>query len=194
MGALDDITALLLEDESFWCEKASVLYGHSFGALVSFKTGLSLQQMGRPPLGLLVSARRAPHLAATDPLVDLSDQQLLAKLDSFGGVPDAIRHNAEMMEFYLPIIKADLHLNDVTTIGPDEKIDLPLYLYSARADGAATTQELESWKSVTTRNFSHRVFDGGHFFIQESENTFIATLRPLLEMLRSPDDEELIAF
>lgn len=190
----DDIIAAYLHDMAFWQEKPFVLFGHSFGAMVSFMTALALQQTGCAPAAVMVSARRAPHLAATDSYHDLSDHQFLARLDAFGGIPAAIRHDPEMMAFYLPVIRADLSVNDNALTSPDEAIAAPLYLFSARNDGVATVQELAAWKYCTSGSFVHREFDGGHFFIQEQQERFLAALRAIFPVLLSENDEALIAF
>ncbi|MEZ5504516.1 MAG: alpha/beta fold hydrolase [Gammaproteobacteria bacterium] len=192
--SMTDIVSLLMSDATFWSDRKLVLYGHSFGALVSFWTGLRLQQDGLPVQGLLVSARRAPHLASVESYQGLSDNQLVARLDRFGGIPAAIRHDADMMGFYLPVIKADLLVNDAAQTQPDDVIDAPVYLYSGTGDDVASAEELVAWQRCTRRGFTHRQFNGGHFFIQEQQDAFVAAIRTAISALSSEDEEELIAF
>jgi len=189
-----EIVQMLLEQMSVWNEKKLWLYGHSFGAMMAFSTALQLQQLGVRPATLLVSARRAPHLPATETFSDLSDSEFLTQLDRFGGVPAAIRNDPDMMAFYTPIIRADLDLNDRACHAEGAAVDAPLYLFSARYDKAANSQELAAWKHCTRGHFSHRVFEGGHFFIQDDAEGFAACLRSIIQAESHFDDEELIAF
>lgn len=192
--SMTDIVSLLMAETAFWSDKNFVLYGHSFGALVSFLTGLQLQQEGLRMQALLVSARRAPHLASVESYQGLSDHQLLARLDRFGGIPAAIRHDTDMMAFYLPVIKADLLVNEATQTQPGDVIDAPVYLYSGAADAVASAEELAAWQQCTLRGFTHRRFNGGHFFIQEQQDAFVAAIRTAISTLPSEDEEALIAF
>lgn len=192
--SMTDIVALLMSDTAIWSDRKLVLYGHSFGALVSFWTGLQLQQCGLSVQGLLVSARRAPHLAPVESYQGLSDNQLVARLDRFGGIPAAIRHDADMMGFYLPVIKADLAMNDAAQTLPDDVIDAPVYLYSGTEDSVASAEEFAAWQQCTRRGFTHRQFTGGHFFIQEKQDAFVASLGAVISALSSEDEQDLIAF
>lgn len=192
--SIDDICTLLMEQDTVWQEKQLVLYGHSFGALLAFAMALRLQARGVVADAVLVSARRAPHVPARETYGDLSDNQFLVQLDRMGGVPAAIRNDPDMMAFYTPIIRADLQLNDQALFVPTDVIDSPLYLFSARFDRVATHDELEAWRHCTRGRFSHRVFEGGHFFIQDDADGFTACVRSLLSGLSQDDDEELIAF
>lgn len=192
--SIDSLCDMLLEQNTLWQEKPLVLYGHSFGALMAFSMALRLQMQGMVADAVLVSARRAPHLAACDTYGDLPDDRFLAQLDRMGGVPAAIRHDPDMMAFYVPIIRADLQLNDQAVLAPTDVIDSPLYLFSARHDRVATHDELEAWRYCTRGHFSHRILDGGHFFLQDDAEGFTACIRSLLAGLPQEGDEELIAF
>jgi len=190
----DEIVDLFIDQADFFSAKPFVLYGHSFGAMIAFLLALRLQKQGVYPLGLCASARRAPQLESEFNITDLSEEQFLKELERLGGLPEAIRASQEMMDFYMPVIKADLTLNDHAVSAPGQTISAPIYLYSATEDKVATADELTAWKNATTSRFEHKAFEGGHFFIQDSVNEFLASLRTVLATLTQGDDEELIAF
>lgn len=192
--SMQEVISLFTEQQDFFADKNFVLYGHSFGAMVAYHLAQQLQKAGVDDLGLCVSARRAPHLAPQLKITDLSDREFLAELERLGGLPDAIRSSQEMMDFYLPVIKSDLMLNDLAATDPAHAINTPVYLYSATDDKVANQEELAAWKYSTTSRFEHKVFEGGHFFIQDSLAEFMASMRSVLATLTQPDDEELIAF
>lgn len=187
----DELAAGILENESFLKEKPCVFYGHSFGAFMAFDVAYKLQKRGVSLQALCVSARRSPHLKAQTRISDMPETQFLQELDRLGGLPEVIRANEEMMAFYLPIIKADLRLNDDCVADEGARLQCPLYLYSADEDRAADENELDAWRHCSTGPFQHRVFKGGHFFIQDQVESFLGTLRTALSQ---DDDDELIAY
>lgn len=191
---VDEILELFLTQKEFFTDKPFVLYGHSFGSLVAYMLAHRLESQGVATLGVCASARRAPHLDSEMKITSLSEGQFLRELERLGGLPDAIRGNQEMMDFYLPVIKADLKLNDDAKSDDDHRISAPIYLYSATDDKVASTEELVAWKYATTSRFEHKVFEGGHFFIQDRASEFLASIRAVLATLTQDDDEELIAF
>ena len=192
--SLDALLEPLLEQRELFGEKPFLLYGHSFGSLAAFACAVRLQQAGYPARALLGSARRAPHLPAAHIISNLPDDRFLAELDRFGGLPDAIRRDPEMLAFYMPIIRADLHLNDISRLSESERIDAPLYVFSGSYDRVATQVELMAWKNSTRARFEHREFVGGHFFIQDKAEEFTACLRSVISTIMQEPDEDLVAF
>ncbi len=191
--SLQEVLAPLLEHAELFGEKPFLVYGHSFGALMAFALALQLQKRGTQTRGVLASARRAPHLPPQHAHADLPDEPFLLELDKFGGVPAAIRQDRELMAFYLPVIRADLRLNDSAPL-PLEQIDAPLYVFSASYDRAASNSELLAWKQNTRQRFEHREFTGGHFFIQDNMEEFLACLRAVIGTIMQENDEDLVAF
>lgn len=188
------IVDMVLENESYFSEKPFAVYGHSFGALMAYQVAHALELRGIKAKAIFVSARRAPQLQPEVVLTDLSDSRFLMELDKFDGIPAAIRQNQEMLDFYLPIIKADLELNDRTVANSSDKVTAPVYLFSAVDDKVARSDELADWKEMTSSRFEHKVFGGGHFFIQDSDGKFLAYLNRLIAVLTQPEDDDLIAY
>ena len=85
------------------------LFGHSMGAALAYETALVLERTyGRPPIGLLASARRAPHLPGRKPPVHrLPDRLFIEELRRLNGTPREVLDSTEMMGFMLPIVRAD---------------------------------------------------------------------------------------
>src|SRR5204863_4860404 len=84
------------------------LFGHSLGALLAFEVARRMTSAGRPPAHLVVSGRGAPDTA---PALDVpaTDDELLRLIDrAYGGVPDQVRASREILEWFLPILRADL--------------------------------------------------------------------------------------
>lgn len=192
---LDDVIDVLTQEPDWFLNQDYVFYGHSFGALVAFSVAIKLNNINQfEPKGLCVSARRAPHLPARKTVSHLPEPEFIADLNQYGGIPDSIRNNKDMMDFYLPIIRADLKLNDFGQSHPEEQVNCPIHLFSADQDHVANRAELDAWQSVTKAHFKHRIFSGGHFFIQEQEKAFTAALNTSMVTFKQDDDEDLIAF
>ena len=192
--SVDAIVEPLLSQTDLLAGKPLLVYGHSFGALVAYRAAFRLQSGSLQPEAVLVSARRAPHLAPPKRYDHLPKAEFLAELDRFGGIPEAIRRDPEMMDFYLPIIRADLQLNDGYVNSEAEKVHAPVYLFSAQSDRVATAEELDGWRHATYSRFEHKVFEGGHFFIQEDAEGFTACIRAIMHTVLEQNDEDLIAF
>ncbi|WP_067654376.1 thioesterase II family protein [Nocardia harenae] len=159
-----------------------VLFGHSLGALVAFEVARALTAAGHPPLHLFVSGRAAPAQLAALPWIALpaDDMALLDELDRrYGGVPAAVRDNPELLAWFLPSIRADLELLAGYRYRPG-RLHCPITACTGVDDREASPAQLRGWAAETTGPVTTRVFDGGHFYLTESEGALMPLLRALV--------------
>jgi medium-chain acyl-[acyl-carrier-protein] hydrolase len=151
-----------------------VFFGHSMGALVAFELVRTLRAADEaPPVHLIVSAHRAPHLPDRHYAVhDLPDAEIVAKLRRLGGTPDVVLENAELMEMMLPALRADLAVCETYAYSEDEPLSCPITAFGGTKDREVSSVELAEWHRHTRGAFEQRMFPGGHFFLD--------TARPLV--------------
>jgi medium-chain acyl-[acyl-carrier-protein] hydrolase len=150
--------------------------GHSFGAQIAFQLTRALRRKGGPmPRGLIASGSRAPQLPMRRaPMHSMSTPQIIEELRRYGGTPKAVLDNPEMMELFLPPLRADLTALETNRYTPEEPLSLPITALGGRSDHTVTTDELEGWREMTRGPFEAQFFGGGHFYLFESS-------RPLFE-------------
>lgn len=149
-----------------------ILFGHSFGAAISFEVARRLEKMQKPPALLVVSGRPAPNALSQRPSVaKLTDEQFLKRIIEFKGFPPELLENSEFMGIVLPILRADFLVSEQfdrdnrDLISP---ITGPLMALGARSDPWLSQNSLEGWRDYTTGTFSSHWFDdGGHFYIND---------------------------
>lgn len=149
------------------------LFGHSFGGLLAFEVARELERRGRGHLvHLFVSARRGPRLPdSAPPLSGLDDAALLSEVCArYGGIPDAILREPELLQLLLPALRADLEALETYVYEPREILGCPITAFGGVDDRWATTRELQAWQSETTGAFSMRQFAGGHFYLPSAES------------------------
>jgi medium-chain acyl-[acyl-carrier-protein] hydrolase len=159
--------------------------GHSFGAHLALELARGLRRRGAAsPVGLIASGSRAPQMPLRRaPLHDLPTPQLISALRKYGGTPEALLNSPEMMDIFLPILRADLTAFERNVYVHEEPLTIPITALGGRSDHTVAVEEIEGWREQTTGPFSSRIFEGGHFYLFE-------TARPLFEQAVS---EALIA-
>jgi surfactin synthase thioesterase subunit len=176
--SMEPLIEALSEAISPQLEKPFALFGHSLGAAIAFELARSLRTRGRPlPSALFVSGARAPqfrrgHVPPPPP----SDDELLQELKRLEGIPRNLLENQELLEFALPVLRADtaIYRNYMYTSGPP--LDCDIRAYGGYDDKRITRSEIEAWSEQTTRSFSCEMFPGGHFFIRSHEDEFLKAL------------------
>lgn len=164
-----------------WLTRPFALFGHSLGALVSFELARELRRRGASsPQHLFVSARRAPHMPNPDPMHALPDQALIERIRDMGGTPEAVLSEPELMELFLPIMRADAAVNEVEPFVAEEPLSCPITAYGGLDDARARRDELEAWRAHTRAAFRLEMFPGGHFFLRSAQDLLLRSLSTTL--------------
>jgi medium-chain acyl-[acyl-carrier-protein] hydrolase len=152
------------------------LFGHSLGALLAFEVARRLTRARVPPVHLIVSGRGAPDVAPALELPD-TDAELLRHVDLlYGGIPDAVRASQELLDHFLPILRADLELARAYALRPGMALTCPIMAMTGDADPIAPPRELQRWSRQTGAGCELRVHAGGHFYLADRESAALSTI------------------
>jgi surfactin synthase thioesterase subunit len=144
------------------------LFGHSAGAAVAFELASRLCAAGTRPAHLFLSGRSAPHLRDLGAEVrELPDSVLLDELRRIGGTPQEILDDEEVMASLLPLLRADLTLNETYRHDGGQVLDIPVTVFGGRDDQRVDADELSYWQALTTGPFDVGIYPGGHFFLHD---------------------------
>jgi medium-chain acyl-[acyl-carrier-protein] hydrolase len=172
LDALEQCLQPLFEEGPF------ALFGHSMGALVSFELSRRLKRRGgAEPIHLFVSGRDAPHVPdSRPPRHTLADAEFVAELRKYGGTPEEVLREAELMELVLPVLRADFQLIETWVHTPGEPLDIPISTFGGLSDSGTSREGLEAWRSHTRHEFALHMLAGDHFFIQSAEQVLLGQL------------------
>jgi medium-chain acyl-[acyl-carrier-protein] hydrolase len=167
-------------------------FGHSMGALVSFELARQLRRQGLPgPVHMIVSGHRAPQLPDPNPAIhQLPDAEFLAKLRNLGGTPEEALQNPELMELFLPVLRADFAVCETYVYTAEEPLDCSITAFGGNCDYRVSREELSAWQAQSCKSFSLRMFPGDHFFLQSLRVPVLQVLAEDLKKLlrRLPKD------
>lgn len=162
------------------------LLGYSVGALIGFEVTRELARRGQPgPTALFVAANKAPHLRPTrPPLHELSRHELIEGLQRLAGVHNELLDNDELVDVMLPVLRADLSLDETYAYDPGDLLDCPVVAFGGSEDWSTPRPNLEAWREQTTGDFSVAILPGGHFFLDSSRAQFAQALTAEIERLK----------
>jgi surfactin synthase thioesterase subunit len=153
-------------------------FGHSMGALTSFELTRQLRRQQRPlPTQLFVSAHRAPQLPRRqESIYTQPDEEFIQSIKELGGTPEAILQNNELMQLFLPMLRADFELCEVYQHTIEAPLAIPIAAFGGLADKDVPIADLEPWRAQTTASFSMQTFPGGHFYLHPFQKQLLQTI------------------
>jgi medium-chain acyl-[acyl-carrier-protein] hydrolase len=158
-------------------------FGHSLGAIVALEVTRSLSTRHAPmPCHLFVSARPAPHMPLRRvPVLDHSREEIVQWLRQVGGTPELVLENRELMDLMLPVLRADLQIDDTYRSTADPVLTCPLTVLGGHHDEQAIPHELNAWAPYTSNSFALHILQGNHFFpFNESRSAALALVADAL--------------
>ena len=172
-----ELVKRLLPSLAPWLDKPFAFYGHSTGALVAFELVRELRRQQMPlPLHLVVSGARAPHIPEPSPLHHLPKEEFIRELRRFAGTPEAVLEHRELMEIYIPILRADLTIEESYILKEEMPVTTPVTAFYGFEDAEAPKSVMVPWKQYTTGSFDLIGLQGGHFFINTAREAFLSNL------------------
>ncbi|MEU9730616.1 alpha/beta fold hydrolase [Streptomyces sp. NPDC048002] len=173
-GLLDDLSSAIDADGRV----PYGIFGHSFGAIIAYELGRRMVSDGRPkPSTLVVSACRPPHLATPEvPIFDRPDRDFRKRLLEIRGTPPELLENDELMELYIPVIRADYSILDNYRPTSPAGIGCPIVALYGGADEEADGAVMEQWSAYTQSSFVKYEVSGDHFFLHSAEQEIVSRI------------------
>ena len=78
------------------------------------------------PFHLFVSGRRAPQIKPDPPAHNLPEDQFIEKMHSYGGTSEAFFQDQQLLDIFLPILRADFSLNDTYIYTEEKALECPI--------------------------------------------------------------------
>lgn len=150
-------------------------FGHSLGALVGLEVAYRLREQGAgDPVWFGASGCIAPsERTAGEDWLGCDEVSFIEKLRKLDGTPEEFLENRELLELYLPALRADFHLaaNHVPSVRDPLSCRLLVLSGAEDSEVSAPRIKLEAWSREVVGVAQFRVFPGGHFFINEQAET-----------------------
>ncbi|HEY0055302.1 MAG TPA: thioesterase domain-containing protein [Pedobacter sp.] len=145
------------------------IYGHSMGGLLSYLLTKKIIKNGlKAPRHLFITGTLGPsapsRLEKKRSLMGKED--FLQEIKDFGGMPEEILQNDELLDFFEPILRADFTVSESYRHTLTSPFDIPMTVITGSEEDMEI-DEINLWQQETTEPIDFKVLSGGHFFIYE---------------------------
>jgi len=147
--------------------KPYILFGHSLGSRIAFELMHQLQTLTHDlPQHFIASGSRGPHYKCMkEPIYHLPHDEFIEELKSLNGTPHAVLENKELMELFLPLLKADFEIADRYCYTGKARFNCPISVFGGEDDVDICISKLNSWGDFFETDADVHLFPDNHFFI-----------------------------
>lgn len=165
-------------------DRPFMLFGHSNGALVAFELARELARLGIDPALFIASAKAAPSLICEhDRLHELDDASFIEELRRNGGTPTEFFECPELLELFLPPIRADFALSGTYQHVAAAPIRSDLLLLSGSEDTCMDAGDRRAWAEEFAGDVKWQEIKGGHFFVDQVPQDVVRVVNRMASML-----------
>lgn len=150
-----------------WQDRPFAFFGHSLGAALAYEVALRLQcSQAQRPMHIFASGRLPPSVPSPVAAISsLPDADFLRELRRrYGRSSEAFWANRELVDFFLPVLRADLRLAESDGFTKDGCLECPLTAFGGTED-EILPEQLHEWKSHTSHAFQLKMIAGDHGFV-----------------------------
>ncbi len=155
-------------------------YGHSLGGLLSLELVQQLWAEGlRLPGHLFIGASAPPVAGLIHPRIShLSDEEFLTAVqERYCGIPESILKESELMEIFLPALKADFLAYETFDRNCVRQVRCPITAFAGSDDAVTAPDVMQGWHTHTELSFDRYLVPGDHFFLSTSGELVLSTIR-----------------
>ena len=142
-------------------------YGHSLGALLAFLLARRIRKggCGEPKHLFLTGCSGPAHVSRSDKSRHLmSKADFMKEIRELNGSPEEVMENAELFEYFEPILRADFQASETYMYQGDDPLDISFTVITGKEE-AIEAEAIRMWQVETNGRVDFKVMPGNHFFI-----------------------------
>ena len=180
---IDDLVDDVLKQIGPHLREPYAIFGHSMGALLAFLITKKIINNGAAePKHLFVSGCKAPSvIRGSEIRSSLPREVFISRLKEYGGSPDSVLNNEELMIFFEPILRADFKVVESFKYKLSEPMNIPIDVFIGEAENISY-EDAYSWSKETHEEVCVTTYPGRHFFIFGNESDMIKKMVEKLQI------------
>ena len=148
----------------------SVFFGHSMGGTIAYFLALKIsqEQPELVPKNLILSASPPPDHMKGKQLSYGDDSKIFEDIQKIGAIPEELTANQELLDYFLPIFRADYRILEEAALADTGKINIPTLFILCPSDGLTSCKNILKWRNyIASKNeFYMMASEAGHMYLE----------------------------
>lgn len=160
-----------------------IFFGHSLGSRVAFELMHRCHEANLPlPVHFIASGSRSPDKGdETDITYNLPEDEFIKTLKDMNGTPEQILQNKELLELFIPLLRADFQLGETYCFQHQKQFNCPVTVFGGSDDKDVSIEHLNGWDKFFVDSAKVQIFPGGHFFIEENQQLVLERMNVIIQ-------------
>lgn len=160
---IDDVYAQMRKQ---WKNLPFALLGYSMGATAIYHMYSYLVDRGLKPKHLFFMANTPPYIPDDTILTsEQDDETFLKEMADLGGLSEEFLAYPELVELFLPILRADVYLEEHSHVAEPSTLDCNMTVLYSTSDNESGM--MGEWSKCAGKLCSFHEYEGDHFFLAE---------------------------
>lgn len=179
-GDIERAAREFVEDNRQLFEMPFAVLGYCAGGLYAYESILCIRELyGKTPEFFVPISFATPsfRMKLNEICATTDDRELIRYLVENALVDEETSKNKDFLEYYLPIIRGDLHAVENYRYGKKEKLECEIYAFFGRDDSMFASDDKSSWNSYTEDACVIEDLRGGHYCLEENRKYLIEFIK-----------------
>lgn len=182
LDSIENMADLYLKELKPYLRNNLIICGYSLGCLVTHNILKKIERNEGLNITVIIAASIPPHLIdSSKKISNLQNEQIIQFFFSIGGIPEVLLKEKEVLDIYLPILKADYRAFE--TYKTDiHKFNVPCFLIYGKDDNFVDREGFLQWDKYFENTPTVYYLNGGHLFIRDNPLEFTETLQTIIDL------------
>ena len=164
-----------------------MFFGHSMGGIIAYfltQKILESKAYDLRPDALILSACNTPVEFKTNGYSFLPEDKLIKHLIKYDGLPKELLNEKALLQFFLPVFRADFKILESSVSLDYKPIDMPVYFMWGENDRAVQLDSILEWKDYFENEINIMpVKDGTHMFINDKADIAAKCIKDIISLV-----------
>ncbi|MBO1255102.1 thioesterase [Alteromonas sp. 5E99-2] len=165
-----------------------IVFGHSLGSRIAFELMLTLHNLNLPlPEYFIASGSRSPDSSLNKKnIFHLPNDEFIHELEKLNGTPKAVLENKELMDLFMPLLRADFELVDTYCYLGTAKLNCQITILGGIDDTDISKEQLANWQQFFIPTVNIHMIPGNHFFIDNQKEHCLEKVNDIIHHVIKP--------